>query len=231
MWFANMGCIEVHPFHSRASNLEHPDYAIFDFDPAEGSTWDQVVAGTLHRWAGPSTVWVCGDTRSSPGTGDPRLRPDRTGPHLRTGRRFVGRRPECSQPPTPTTSPWSGTSRNGRARCSSTTTATPSDRPSPRSTRSVPGPAHPSAVPLAWSELGRWRTASGPSPTYGIGSSSARRPVRPGPPSANQTLDEAEGGGGIPPLGCTEAAGIHNRPASRAPGERISARGALGQER
>jgi bifunctional non-homologous end joining protein LigD len=46
MWFANMGCIEVHPFHSRAEQLEYPDYAIFDFDPAEGSNWDQVVAGT-----------------------------------------------------------------------------------------------------------------------------------------------------------------------------------------
>ena len=45
MWFANMGCIETHPFHSREGRLDNPDYAIFDFDPAEGSTWDQVVAG------------------------------------------------------------------------------------------------------------------------------------------------------------------------------------------
>jgi bifunctional non-homologous end joining protein LigD len=45
MWFANMGCIEIHPFHSRAGNLEHPDFAIFDFDPAEGADWEQVVAG------------------------------------------------------------------------------------------------------------------------------------------------------------------------------------------
>ncbi|CAN5740576.1 hypothetical protein BH23ACT5_BH23ACT5_16220 [soil metagenome] len=46
MWFANMGCIEVHPFHSRVGSLDRPDYAIFDLDPAEGSTWDQVVAGS-----------------------------------------------------------------------------------------------------------------------------------------------------------------------------------------
>ncbi len=45
MWFANMGCIELHPFHSRGGSLDQPDYAIFDFDPAEGSNWDQVVAG------------------------------------------------------------------------------------------------------------------------------------------------------------------------------------------
>jgi bifunctional non-homologous end joining protein LigD len=45
MWFANMGCIEVHPFHSTTADLERPTYAIFDFDPAEGSSWEQVTAG------------------------------------------------------------------------------------------------------------------------------------------------------------------------------------------
>ncbi len=45
MWLANMGCIEVHPFHSRTDSPEFPDYAIFDLDPAEGSHWEQVVAG------------------------------------------------------------------------------------------------------------------------------------------------------------------------------------------
>ena len=42
MWFANMGCVEFHPFHSTTRDLDKPSYAIFDFDPAEGSTWDQV---------------------------------------------------------------------------------------------------------------------------------------------------------------------------------------------
>lgn len=45
MWFANMGCVEVHPFHSTVGHPETPSYAVFDFDPAEGATWDQVVAG------------------------------------------------------------------------------------------------------------------------------------------------------------------------------------------
>ncbi len=43
-WFANMGCVEVHPFHSTLADLDRPSYAIFDFDPAEDSTWDQVTA-------------------------------------------------------------------------------------------------------------------------------------------------------------------------------------------
>lgn len=43
LWFANMGCIEVHPFHSRSQHLDCPDYAIFDLDPAPHASWEQVV--------------------------------------------------------------------------------------------------------------------------------------------------------------------------------------------
>ena len=45
LWFANMGCVEVHPFHSRHPQLPHPDWAVFDFDPAPGASWSQVGAG------------------------------------------------------------------------------------------------------------------------------------------------------------------------------------------
>ncbi len=47
MWLAAMACIEMHPFHTTGATLDTPDYAIFDFDPAAGSTWDQVVTGAL----------------------------------------------------------------------------------------------------------------------------------------------------------------------------------------
>lgn len=46
-WFANMGCIEFHPFHSREATVDFPDYAIFDLDPSPGATWDQVVSTAL----------------------------------------------------------------------------------------------------------------------------------------------------------------------------------------
>ena len=42
MWFANMGCVEVHPFHSKATTLDTPDWAVFDLDPAGDVTWQQV---------------------------------------------------------------------------------------------------------------------------------------------------------------------------------------------
>jgi len=43
MWIANLGAIEIHPWLSRIQTAEAPDFAIFDLDPAEGATWDQVV--------------------------------------------------------------------------------------------------------------------------------------------------------------------------------------------
>jgi bifunctional non-homologous end joining protein LigD len=43
MWLANMGCIEMHPWLSRVRHPDLADFAIFDLDPQEGVTWDQVV--------------------------------------------------------------------------------------------------------------------------------------------------------------------------------------------
>ena len=43
LWIANLGAIEIHPWLSRIQTAESPDFAIFDLDPAEGATWDQVV--------------------------------------------------------------------------------------------------------------------------------------------------------------------------------------------
>jgi bifunctional non-homologous end joining protein LigD len=43
MWIANLGAIEIHPWLSRIATPDAPDFAIFDLDPAEGATWDQVV--------------------------------------------------------------------------------------------------------------------------------------------------------------------------------------------
>jgi bifunctional non-homologous end joining protein LigD len=42
IWVANMGCIEMHPWLSRAERAAHPDFAVFDLDPQESATWEQV---------------------------------------------------------------------------------------------------------------------------------------------------------------------------------------------
>lgn len=43
MWIANLGAIEIHPWLSRVASPDRPDFAIFDLDPADGATWEQVV--------------------------------------------------------------------------------------------------------------------------------------------------------------------------------------------
>jgi bifunctional non-homologous end joining protein LigD len=48
MWFANMGCIEIHPWLSRRQTLEFEDFAVFDLDPAEGAAWEQVADTARH---------------------------------------------------------------------------------------------------------------------------------------------------------------------------------------
>jgi bifunctional non-homologous end joining protein LigD len=43
MWIANLGAIEIHPWLSRVTSPDRPDFAIFDLDPADDATWEQVV--------------------------------------------------------------------------------------------------------------------------------------------------------------------------------------------
>ncbi len=41
-WVVNLGCIELHTWHSRVPEIERPDYLLIDLDPSEGSPWEFV---------------------------------------------------------------------------------------------------------------------------------------------------------------------------------------------
>ena len=41
-WIANLGCIELHTWHSRVSDVNKPDYLLIDLDPSEGNPWSHV---------------------------------------------------------------------------------------------------------------------------------------------------------------------------------------------
>ena len=43
IWSVNLGCIEVHPWLSTATNLDYPSYLIFDLDPMEPATFKDSV--------------------------------------------------------------------------------------------------------------------------------------------------------------------------------------------
>ncbi len=42
-WIANLGCIELHTWHSRVADIERPDYLLIDLDPSEGNPWSHVI--------------------------------------------------------------------------------------------------------------------------------------------------------------------------------------------
>jgi bifunctional non-homologous end joining protein LigD len=41
-WIVNLGCIELHTWHSRIDDVERPDYLLIDLDPSEGNPWEYV---------------------------------------------------------------------------------------------------------------------------------------------------------------------------------------------
>jgi DNA ligase D-like protein (predicted polymerase) len=41
-WVVNLGCIELHTWHSRVDDIERPDYLLIDLDPSEGNPWEHV---------------------------------------------------------------------------------------------------------------------------------------------------------------------------------------------
>ena len=47
LWMANMGCIDLHTWASRADKPERPDWVMFDLDPAEGAGFPEVVEVAL----------------------------------------------------------------------------------------------------------------------------------------------------------------------------------------
>jgi bifunctional non-homologous end joining protein LigD len=43
LWMASLGCIEMNPWFSRTANPDNPDYCVIDLDPAEKTTFEQVI--------------------------------------------------------------------------------------------------------------------------------------------------------------------------------------------
>ena len=154
MWFANMGCIETHPFHSREGRLEYPDYAIFDFDPAEGSTWDQVVAGAHLLEVALRQLGLSGYPKLSGSRGLHVYVPlDPVHDYARV-RRFVGEVGNylAAANPADLTMEWDKPKRKGKVFVDHNRNASGQTVASAYSVR--PRPGAPVSAPLTWSEVG-----------------------------------------------------------------------------
>jgi bifunctional non-homologous end joining protein LigD len=153
MWFANMGCIEVHPFHSRADNLGMPDYAIFDFDPADGSEWGQVVAGGELLKVALGQLGLKGYPKLSGSKGLHVYVPlEPVHPYERV-RRFVGEVGSylASANPDDLTMEWDKPKRKGKVFVDHNRNANGQTVAAAYSVR--PRPGAPVSVPLTWDEV------------------------------------------------------------------------------
>lgn len=157
MWFANMGCIEVHPFHSRAGSPDMPDYAIFDFDPAEGSEWEQVVAGASLLKVALEKLGLVGYPKLSGSKGLHVYVPLEPVHHFARVRRFVGEVGSylASANPADFTMEWDKPKRKGKVFIDHNRNAFGQTVASAYSVR--PREGGPVSAPLSWSEVSKLR--------------------------------------------------------------------------
>lgn len=154
MWFANMGCVEVHPFHSTIFDLDKPSYAIFDFDPAEGSTWDQVNAAAKLLEIALGRLGLTGYPKLSGSRGLHVYVPLDSVHGFGRVRRFVGEvgRYLAAANPDDITMEWDKPKRKGRVFVDHNRNAFGQTVASVYSVR--PRPGEPVAAPLTWDEVG-----------------------------------------------------------------------------
>ncbi len=155
MWFANMGCIEVHPFHARADSLDMPDYAVFDFDPAEGSEWEQVVAGGELLKVALGQLGLKGYPKLSGSKGLHVYVPLEPVHTYERVRRFVGEVGSylASANPDDLTMEWEKPKRKGKVFVDHNRNASGQTVAAAYSVR--PRPGAPVSVPLTWDEVPR----------------------------------------------------------------------------
>ena len=154
MWFANMACIEIHPFHSTADSLDNPSYAIFDFDPAEGSTWGQVSSAARLLRVALGQLGLEGYPKLSGSKGLHVYVPLEPVHDYARVRRFVGEVGDylATANPEDITMEWDKPKRKGKVFIDHNRNASGQTVASVYSVRPLPGA--PVSTPLTWDEVG-----------------------------------------------------------------------------
>ncbi|HET7734983.1 MAG TPA: non-homologous end-joining DNA ligase [Nocardioidaceae bacterium] len=153
VWAANFGALEWHPWTSRTESPQCPTYALFDIDPGESTSWEQVLElARLHR-----TAFEKLEVRAQPKvTGkrgiqvvvpvEPGLSFEETRAWVEGVSRTVGR-----LVPDLVSWKWQKSERGGRARLDYTQNAINKTLVAPYSPR--PAPGAPVSMPIRWTEL------------------------------------------------------------------------------
>jgi bifunctional non-homologous end joining protein LigD len=153
VWAAQFGALEWHPWTSRTDEPQRPTYVLFDLDPGEATTWDDVLAlARLHR-----TAFEHMGVRAYPKvTGSRGLQvwvPIRRGPSFDTTRAWAEQvsRTIGAVLPDLVSWKWEVKARGGRARLDYTQNAVNKTLVAPYSPRARAGA--PVSVPVTWDEL------------------------------------------------------------------------------
>ena len=89
LFVANLGCIEMHPLHSRCSSIDTPDYLFFDLDPM-GASFEEVLIVARHVGAALGALGLTGYPKTSGATGVQIYVPVEPGWSYEQVRDFVG---------------------------------------------------------------------------------------------------------------------------------------------
>ncbi len=153
VWVANFGALEWHPWTSRAESPHEPTYALFDLDPGDRTTWEDLLTlARLHRTA----LDHLGVTARPKVTGRRGIQiwvPVVPGYSFEDTRAWVEHvsRTVGQVMPDLVSWKWEVKARKGLARLDYTQNAINKTLVAPYSPR--PAPGAPVSVPIAWDEL------------------------------------------------------------------------------
>jgi bifunctional non-homologous end joining protein LigD len=152
-WVANAGVIDLHPWHSRIDAPEQPDWAVFDLDPFEPATFQDVIDIAKLVKAALDHYGMHGVVKTSGQTGLQIYVPIRRGPDYSAVRHWVeevGRAIDQAAPGRVSWE-WSVAKRTGRIRIDYTQNIINKTLAAPYSLR--PAPGAPVSTPITWAEL------------------------------------------------------------------------------
>ena len=152
-WVANAGVIDLHPWHSRIDAPNEPDWAVFDLDPFEPATFQDVVNIAKLVKAALDHYGMHGVIKTSGQTGLQIYVPVRRGPDYAAVRHWVeevGRAIDQAAPGRVSWE-WAVAKRTGRIRIDYTQNIINKTLAAPYSLR--PAPGAPVSTPIEWTEL------------------------------------------------------------------------------
>jgi bifunctional non-homologous end joining protein LigD len=152
-WIANSGAIDLHPWHSRIDAPEKPDWAVFDLDPFEPATFDDVREVARLVKAALDHLRLRGLCKTSGQTGLQIYVPLRRGADYGAVRAWVEEvgRAIGQALPDRISWEWSVSRRSGRIRIDYTQNIIGKTLAAPYSLR--PAPGAPVSTPITWEEL------------------------------------------------------------------------------